>query len=69
MACGLLVADWIKNCVHVFHSQDQFIRIFGSQGSTNRQFEYHCNCDVVFDDNDDLYITDSHNHRVQKFDI
>ena len=60
------VADWIKNCVHVFDNQDHFIRRFGSRGSKNGQFEYPC-C-VTFDDNNDLYVTDSHNHRVQKFD-
>ena len=60
------VADWIKNCVHVFDSQDKLIKRFGGRGSKNGQFEYPC--DVAFDDNNDLYVTDSHNHRVQKFD-
>ena len=58
------VADWINNCVHVFDSQDKPIKKIGSQGNGNGQFEYPC--DVAFDDNNELYVTDSHNHRVQK---
>ena len=50
----------------MFDSQDKLIKRFGGQGSKNGQFEYPC--DVAFDDNNDLYVTDSHNHRVQKFD-
>ena len=60
------VVDWINNCVHVFDSEDKPFKKFGSRGSSNRQFEYPC--DVAFDDNNELYVTDSHNHRVQKFD-
>ena len=60
------VADWINNCIHVFDSQDEPIKKFGTRGSENGQFVYPC--DVAFDDNYKLYITDSHNHRVQKFD-
>lgn len=59
------VADWIKNCVHVFDSQDRLFCRFGSRGNKNGQFEFPC--DVAFDDNNELYVTDSHNHRVQKF--
>ena len=60
------VADWIKNYVHVFNGHDKLINKFGGRGSKNGQFEYPC--DLAFDDNNDLYVTDSHNHRVQKFD-
>ena len=55
------VADWNKNCVCVFDSQDRLINRFGGQGSRNGQFKYPC--DAAFDDNNELYVTDSHNHR------
>ena len=61
-----VVADWSKNCVHVFDNQDNLINRFGSRGDRNGQFI--CPFDVAFDDNNELYVTDSHNHRVQKFD-
>ena len=61
------VADWIKNCVHLFDIQDNLIKRFGSRGNDNGQFI--CPCDVAFDDNNKLYVVDSYNHRVQKFDI
>ena len=60
------VADWIKNYVHVLDGHDKLINKFCGRGSKNGQFEYPC--DLAFDDNNDLYVTDSHNHRVQKFD-
>ena len=60
------VADWSKNCVHIFDSQDKLIKRLGSRGSSSGQFI--CPFDVAFDDNNELYVTDSHNHRVQKFD-
>ena len=60
------VADWKKNCVHVFDSQDRLINRFGSWGRRSGQFKY--SCDVAFDNNNKLYVTDGHNHRVQKFD-
>lgn len=61
------VADWTKNCVEVYDSQDKLIEKFGSQGKGDGQFQYPCG--VAFDSDSDLYVTDSHNHRVQKFDI
>ena len=70
IACGnngtWAVADWSKNCVYVFDNRDDLIYILGSQGNKNGQFKYPC--DVAFDDNNELYVTDSCNHRVQKFD-
>ena len=62
-----VVADWTENCVRVFDSQDRLVRKFGSHGSRNGEFK--CPCDVAFDDNNELYVSDSQNHRVQKFDI
>ena len=60
------VADWNKNCVHVFDRQDKLIRRIGGRGSKNGQFKYPSG--IVFDDNNELHVTDKHNHRVQKFD-
>ena len=70
IACGnngnWAIADWIKNCVHVFDNQDRPIKKVGIQGSKNEQFKYPCG--VAFDDNNELYVTICYNHRVQKFD-
>ena len=60
------VADWNKNCVHVFDSQDKLIRKIGGRGDRNGQFKYPCG--VAFDNNNELHVTDKNNHRVQKFD-
>ena len=59
------VADWKKNCVHVFDNQDKPITKIGIRGSKNGEFKYPFG--VAFDDNNELYVTDSYNHRVQKF--
>ena len=61
------VVDRIKNCVNIYDGQDQLIERFGSQGEGEGQFQYPCG--VAFDDDNALYVTDSHNHRVQKFNI
>ena len=61
------VVDWSKNCVYIFDSEDKVIKKLGSRGSQSGQFI--CPFDVAFDNNNDLYVTDSHNHRVQKFDV
>ena len=61
-------ADWIKYCVHVFDTQDQFIRRFGSQNCKNGQFKHPVMLHWIY--NSDLYLTvDSYNHRMQKFNI
>ena len=43
-----VVANWTKNCVRVFDSQDRLVRKFGNQGSINGKFK--CPYDVAFDD-------------------
>ena len=60
------VADWNKNCVHVYDNQDTLIRKIGCRGDKNGQFKYPCG--VAFDNNNELHVTDKNNHRVQKFD-
>ena len=61
------VADWNKNCVHVFDRQYKLIRKIGGRGDKNGQFKYPCG--VTFDNNNELHVSDKNNHRVQKFDI
>ena len=56
------VADWANNRVRVFNSQDRLIEIFGSRGNRKGQFNFLC--DVAFDDNNELYVADTYNHRV-----
>lgn len=60
------VADLTKNCVHVFDSQDNLIKRLGRRGS--KPEESMCPYDVAFDFDSQLYVVDSQNHRVQKFD-
>ena len=59
------VADSTNNCVHVY-CWTKLVKRLGSRGKRNGQFK--CPCDVAFDYNNELYVSDSHNHRVQKFD-
>ena len=59
------VANWKKNCVYIFDSQDNLIKKLGNQG--NRKGEFNCPCDVAFDNKNNLYVADNQNHRVQKF--
>ena len=59
-------SDMINNCVYLFDDQDYLIKKIGSIGSKNEQFI--CPFGVAFDGSNKLYIVDSRNHRVQKFD-
>ena len=59
------VADWKKNCVYIFDSQDNLIKKLGNQGNRNGEFNFPCH--VSFDNKNDLYVADNQNHRVQKF--
>ena len=61
------VADQLNNCVHVFQEDGQFLWKFGSHGSGKGQLDGPC--DIAFDADNNLYVTDCNNHRVQKFDI
>ncbi|XP_065914826.1 E3 ubiquitin-protein ligase TRIM71-like [Dysidea avara] len=60
------VAD-SNNCVYIFDDQETLIRKFGQSGTNNGQFQRPWG--ISFDANNDLYVTDYNNHRVQKFNI
>ena len=47
----------------------QLVRKFGSVGNGNGEFSGYGPLGVVFDANNNLYVTDNQNHRVQKFNI
>jgi len=60
------VADQLNNCVHVFQ-EDKFLWKFGSKGSGKGELDGPC--DIAFDGDNNIYVTDCNNQRVQKFDI
>ncbi|XP_065908000.1 E3 ubiquitin-protein ligase TRIM71-like [Dysidea avara] len=61
------VADYSNHCVHLFdgHNQDQFIRSISTKGSGNSEFNGPIS--LAFDNDSCLYVVDTNNHRVQKF--
>ena len=61
------VTDNSNHCVWIFDRQDQLVKKFGSEGTGNGEFKSPFG--AAFDANNHLYVTDTHNHRVQKFDI
>ena len=71
IACGRdgvwAVTDDNYHCVYIFDDQDQLIRKFGSNGSDNGQFSNPRG--LAFDANNDLYVSDHSNNRVQKFNM
>ena len=67
------VTDHSSHCVYLFsnmHNQGRYFRILkklGSHGNADGQLQNPCG--IVFDDNNNLFVVDGNNHRVQKFDI
>ena len=59
------VADHSNHCLYIF-DKDRLVRKFGSNGRNNGQFSYPRG--VAFDSQNHLYVVDSGNDRVQKFD-
>ena len=53
--------------MYIFDGQDQLVRKFGSNGRGNGQFSNPRG--LAFDTNNQLYVSEYHNHRVQKFNI
>jgi len=60
------VADY-NHCVCIFDGEDQLVRKIGKEGSGNGRF--NCPEGVSFDSDDNLYVADCWNHRIQKFTI
>jgi len=61
------VADYSNDCVYVIDSKDQLVRKVGSHGKNVGEFVNPRG--VVLDNENHIYVVDSGNHRVQKFDI
>ena len=58
------VTDGAKHCVNIFNSKDELIKVIGSSGT-----QFKSPKGVAFDNENCLYVVDSGNHRVVKFDI
>ena len=69
------VADHYNHCVYLFSNmknqetyyQKTILKKLGSHGTADGQFQNPCG--VVFDNNNNLFVVDGNNHRIQKFDI
>ena len=61
------VADHTNHCVYLFDGEDQLVRKFGRNGTSDGEFRSPCG--IAFDEDNHIYVVDSSNHRVQKFDI
>ena len=61
------VTDDSYQCVYIFDGQEQLVRKFGSNGIGNGQFSNPRG--LAFDANNNLYVSEWSNHRVQKFNI
>ena len=59
-------ADYSNHCVHVCDDNNELIKIFGSKGKGNNQFNHPVG--ITFDSEGCLYVSEYGNHRVQKFD-
>ena len=61
------VTDGAKHCVNIFNNQDELIQIIG--GTNDRENQFKNPKGVAFDSDNCLYIVDSGNQRIVKFDI
>ena len=68
------VTDHINHCVYLFsinmqgHGRYyQVLKKVGSHGSADGQFQHPCG--IVFDANNNLFVVDGNNHRIQEFDM
>ena len=59
------VSDWSNHCVYIFNDKDQLVKKFGTQGLADGHLNRPKG--IAFDQENCLYVTDS--HRVQKFTI
>jgi len=61
------VAYRSNNCICIFDHEDKLVNKFGKSGINGGEFRSPHG--IAFDDDDNLYVADYSNHRVQKFDI
>ena len=61
------ITDYSNSFVYIYDSKDELVKMIGSPGMKNDQFE--CPFGVAFDNNNDLYVVDGGNSRIQKFDL
>ena len=61
----IIVSEYKKHCVSMFHPSGQKLRSFGYRGSEEGQFDHPYG--VTVDDEDNILIADSKNNRIQKF--
>ena len=63
------VTDYSTSFVYIYDSKDELVRMIGSPGKKNDQFESPMG--IAFDDNNNLYVVDNQNlnSRIQKFDL
>ncbi|XP_065916814.1 tripartite motif-containing protein 2-like [Dysidea avara] len=63
------VADYSKHCVYLFDANDQLVKTLGNSGnygSANGHFKSPFG--ITYDEDNNLYVADGGNHRIQKFD-
>ncbi len=61
----VLIVDAKRDCVQIFNFDGEYQTHFGTRGEENGQF--NTPLDIAIASNGDLLVTDSRNHRVQRF--
>jgi DNA-binding beta-propeller fold protein YncE len=60
----ILITEEKMHSVSVFNGEEKLFS-FGVKGNSNQQFD--CPCGIAVDEDDNIYVADSSNHRIQKF--
>jgi DNA-binding beta-propeller fold protein YncE len=63
----IIVVEYMQHCVSIFDSSGRKIKSFGTKGSGSGQFDYPCG--VALDKDDNIFVTDGRNDRIQKFSL
>lgn len=68
---NIYVVEWFNHRIQKFTSSGEFIAKWGSCGTQAGQFlfPFGRTIDITIDSNDNIYVSDTGNHRVQKFTI
>ena len=61
------VTDYSNSFVYIYDNKDELVKMIGSPGEKEDQFE--CPFGVAFDNNNNLYVVDGGNSRIQKFNL